>query len=73
MINKTIYVYFLFFLIFLTSCDQGKIKNSNQCLGEWKLLDVYKRQRFAALEKYGYAAPFNVRGNISGTYRKYKE
>ena len=29
--------------------------------------------RFAALEKYGYAAPFNVRGNISGTYRKYKE
>ena len=25
--------------------------------------------RFAALEKYGYAAPFNVRGNISGTYR----
>ena len=21
--------------------------------------------RFAALEKYGYAAPFNVRGNIS--------
>ena len=28
--------------------------------------------RFAALEKYGYAAPFNVRGNISGTYRKYK-
>ena len=30
---------FYFFLIFLTSCDQGKIKNSNQCLGEWKLLD----------------------------------
>ena len=29
--------------------------------------------RFAALEKYGYAAPFNVRGDISGTYRKYKE
>ena len=24
-------------------------------------------------KKYGYAAPFNVRGNISGTYRKYKE
>lgn len=28
---------------------------------------------FDALEKYGYAVPFNVRGNISGTYRKYKE
>ena len=53
MINKTIYIYFLFFLIFLTSCDQGKIKNSNQCLGEWKLLDDDSHKKSFILKENG--------------------
>ena len=53
MINKTIYIYILFFLIFLTSCDQGKIKNSNQCLGEWKLLDDDSHKKSFILKENG--------------------
>ena len=34
--------------------------------------DDWLQMRFAALEKNGYAASFNVRGNISGVYKKRK-
>lgn len=65
-----------------------KILHDDDCYSKFRLSvdytayisDIYDfdhnswlQTRFAALEKYGYAAPFNVRGNISGTYRKYKE
>lgn len=35
--------------------------------------DNWLQMRFAALEKNGYAASFNVRGNISGVYKKEKK
>lgn len=35
--------------------------------------DDWLQMRFAALEKNGYAASFNVRGNISGVYKKEKK
>lgn len=35
--------------------------------------DDWLQMRFDALEKNGYAASFNVRGNISGVYKKEKK
>ena len=37
----------------MTSCDQGKIKNSNQCLGEWKLLDDDSHKKSFILKENG--------------------
>ena len=52
----------------MTSCDQGKIKNSNQCLGEWKLLDDNSHKKSFILKENG-KVEFNNLSIKAGTWK----
>lgn len=51
MINKIIFIYFLFSLLFFTSCY--KVKYSDQCLGKWEMLDDDSHKKSFILKKDG--------------------
>lgn len=68
---KIVFIPLVVFLFLVASCDQGKVKNPDQCFGEWKMLDDPSHEKSFILKENG-KAEFNnlliadIAGNEEG-------